>query len=135
MSEKPKKEQIALVADDSVLLCNLLKESLLELGFSEVIVANNGKQAVQAYKMNKIDLTFLDLEMPILNGIETLKAIKTLDANAYVVIVSGTGTAASVKQAIALGAKGFVVKPCSPAKISEAVQKYQTQAAEHRYTE
>ncbi len=134
-NDKNGKKMTALVADDSVLLCNLLKESLLELGFSQVIVANDGAQAVTAYKNNSIDITFLDLEMPKIDGIGALKEIRALDADAYVVIVSGTGTANSVKKAIILGAKGFIVKPCSPGKISEAVDKFYEASADHRFSE
>jgi len=135
MNPTSKLERTALVVDDSNLLCELLKDSLIELGFDNVLVANDGKQAVSAYKRNTIHLTFLDLEMPKQNGIETLKEIKAINKDAYVVIVSGTGTADSVKKAIVLGAKGFIVKPCSPSKIAEAVTKFNATHAELRFNE
>ena len=62
--------------------------------------------------------------MPGIDGLATLKLIKKLDPNAYVVMVTGAGTITNVKLALSLGAKGFIVKPFSQSKIEEAVVNF-----------
>ncbi len=117
-------ESTVLIADDSELMCDRLAGLLKELGFTIFVKVYNGKQALLEYKSKKIDLVFLDLHMPIIDGIETLRQIKKINNDAYVVVISGTSTMANVKKALGLGAKGFIVKPCGLNKLQEAVDKY-----------
>jgi len=123
-------KQKALIADDSDLICGLINSALETIGFEQNIVVSDGKQAISAYESNDIDITFLDLDMPVMNGLTTLSQIKNINPEAYVVIVSGGGTAANVKNAIALGAKGFIAKPCDQEKISQAINKFRAEKVE-----
>ncbi len=114
-----------LVADDAELMRRRLITSLTELGIKDVLEAEDGKQAVVHFSSASIDLAFLDINMPKLDGLEVLKRVVANKPNAYIVIVSGDSTAKNVKEAITSGAKGFIVKPLSEEKISEAINNYQ----------
>jgi len=75
-------------------------------------------------------LVFLDIDMPGADGLSALKEIRSLDPQAYVVIVSGHGSLPKVQEALALGVAGFVVKPFSSKRIAEVLQKYAQSAGD-----
>jgi len=115
-----------LIADDEPLMRGLLCSYLVEECKYEVYKASDGKEALQLYVQyrEELDMIFLDIEMPKVNGLRVLKEIHTLDPNAYVVIVSGVGNLDNVKAAIAAGVNGFIVKPFTNNKIAEAIGNY-----------
>jgi two-component system chemotaxis response regulator CheY len=67
---------------------------------------------------------FLDINMPVLDGLQTLQVLRSLDPTAWVVMASGVSLVDKVKAAIKLGAKGFMVKPYSTAKIADALKNF-----------
>ncbi len=89
----------------------------------QVVEASNGAEAVERYKAEKPDLVLMDITMPVLDGIGALKAIRSEDENAKVVMVTALGQRSMVLEAIRAGAKDFVVKPFQPDKLMEAVKK------------
>ena len=69
-------------------------------------------------------MTLMDITMPEMDGIQALKGIKALDANANVIMCSAMGQQAMVIEAIQSGAKDFIVKPFDPERIIECINKY-----------
>ena len=116
--------ETVLIADDSQLMCDRLEEELQSLGVGTCLKALNGQDAVNAYKEQRPDLVFLDINMPVLDGLQTLQVLRSLDPDAYIVMASGVSLVEKVKGAIKLGAKGFMVKPYSTAKIAEAMKNF-----------
>jgi YesN/AraC family two-component response regulator len=118
-----------LIVDDEPLMRERLAGYLLLEYDSNIITAVNGVQAVDMHKRFKeaIHITFLDIEMPRMNGLEALTEIRMVNPDAYIVIVSGVGTMNNVKAAMSFGVDGFIVKPYCDEKISEAMDNY----AEH----
>jgi two-component system chemotaxis response regulator CheY len=100
-----------LICDDSMLIRKKLKEVLKRCGCENVLEADNGQKAVDVYKESSPDLVFMDIIMPIKNGIEAVKDIIEFDKNAKVVMASSAGTKEHVKEAIKAGAFEFVQKP------------------------
>jgi two-component system chemotaxis response regulator CheY len=84
------------------------------LGGSIVAEADNGVDAVDLYAKHRPDLVLLDITMPRLDGIDTLRTIMERDRNANVVIISSLGSRELVWKAISLGAKSFLTKPFTP---------------------
>lgn len=119
MSEKQKK---ALICDDSLLVRKKLKELLLECGCDEIIEASNGQQGVELYQTHKPDIVFMDIVMPVLDGLGALAKIKELDSNANVVMVSSVGTKTNLMDALKAGAKDFIQKPYDKAQVTKLIQ-------------
>ncbi len=114
-----------LIADDNHISLDLLKGILANLGYSNIQRYKDGNAALAAYQKEKSDILFLDINMPVLNGLETLKEIRAITPNAFVVIVSGESSAGNIKESLTGGAQGFVVKPFSAARIKDVLDKYQ----------
>lgn len=105
------KDSKILIGDDSILARRQLKDLLSAMGASHFIEAVNGEEAVEKYIAEQPDLVFLDIVMPIRDGISAMKAIMRENPEALIIIVSSVGTQQQVKAAIEAGAKDFVQKP------------------------
>ena len=99
-----------LVVDDEEDLCRLLTESLRLEGF-QVAAATSGREALALVEQEPPDLIILDLAMPEMDGIETLRRIRERGVTAKVVILTAYGTAQRAREAMALGVREFLGKP------------------------
>jgi two-component system chemotaxis response regulator CheB len=103
-----------LIVDDSVVFRSQIKMALQEVPAIEVVgVANNGKIALEKLAQNSVDLVTLDMEMPEMGGLETLRAIRQKKFPARVIIFSSHTTRGSeaALDALSAGADDFVAKP------------------------
>ena len=100
-----------LVGDDSILARKQLKDMILSFGKPSFLEAKNGEEAVEIACKEKPDLIFLDLVMPVKNGIEAIGEIKKDFPEADIIVVSSVGTQTQLKNAISNGASDFVQKP------------------------
>ncbi len=105
-----------LVVDDSKLARKMTIKSLKAVFFQEfeIIEASDGKEAVEYYKQNNPEITFMDLTMPVLNGFEATDQITDYDEDAQIVVVSADVQEDAVKKAQECGAIGFIKKPIDP---------------------
>ncbi len=103
-----------LVADDSAFARRNIATVLEKLGGNVVGEASNGLEALALFGTLHPDLVLLDITMPQLDGVETLRRIIEQDRNARVIMVSSIGHKEMVWKAICLGAKSFVTKPYDP---------------------
>ncbi|BAI80914.1 two-component, sigma54 specific, transcriptional regulator [Deferribacter desulfuricans SSM1] len=110
-----------LIIDDDSALCYGLKR-LLSDSF-DVHTALNGSDALDLVKKNKFNIIFLDYKLGEENGLEVLKAIKKIDANVPVVMMTAYGTSNLVLDSIKLGAVEYIVKPVEPEYIVEIATK------------
>ncbi|MCK4513759.1 MAG: response regulator [Spirochaetaceae bacterium] len=100
-----------LMVDDSSTVRKLGAQMLRSEMFEICGEASDGYQAFQVYKELKPDVVTMDVNMPVMNGIEALRQILAYDKNAKVVMVTSEGHRDMVMEAVKLGAKGYVVKP------------------------
>ncbi len=114
--------QRGMIVDDASIMRLRLRE-ILEKEFSIVAEASNGKEALQLYSTHVPDFLTLDITMPQMNGLETLKNILASDPRARVVIVSAVGQKLVVFQALEMGAKDFIIKPFDPDRVLKAVKR------------
>ncbi len=114
VADADRKEFRCLVADDSAFARKNISQVLEKLGGSVVGEASNGVEALALYGTLHPDLVLLDITMPQLDGVETLRQIIEQDKNARVIMVSSIGHKEMVWKAICLGAKSFVTKPYDP---------------------
>lgn len=113
-----------LIVDDSTALLQLLESLLMHVGFKHIHSANHGEEAIEIFKSQKIDITMLDIDMPIKNGIETLQEIIAFQSDAYIVMLTGHDTEDNVTQVKSMGAKAFISKPCSAEKIKRIFNEF-----------
>ena len=112
-----------LIVDDAAFMRMMIKDILVKNGYNIAGEAENGVKAVEKYQETKPDLVLMDITMPEMDGIQALKKIKAIDANASVVMCSAMGQQAMVIESIQSGAKDFIVKPFQADRVIEAVQK------------
>ena len=101
-----------LIVDDEEKILQTMKGSLEDEDY-EVLTARDGQEAMEKVRTENPDLVFLDVWLPGMDGMETLKAIKEYDTNTDVVVMTGHGTINTAVQAIKLGASNFLEKPLS----------------------
>jgi DNA-binding NtrC family response regulator len=99
-----------LVVDDGEKTCRLISESLRLEGFS-VATARNGQDALRLVESEPPDLIILELALPEMDGIETLRQLRERAAEVGVVILTAYGTVARAREAKAMGVKEFLGKP------------------------
>ncbi|GFI42608.1 MAG: response regulator [Dorea sp.] len=112
-----------LLVDDAAFMRMMLKNTLSQAGYTDLIEAEDGVKAVEAYTAEKPDLVFMDITMPNKDGLETLKEIKAMDPGATVVMCSAMGQETMVMDSIKSGAKDFIVKPFKPERVLSTVKK------------
>ncbi|MGE0491859.1 MAG: response regulator [Vulcanimicrobiota bacterium] len=113
-----------LVCDDQPALREVLRDALADLrGDLEVIEAGDGKAALGLLSDKAYDLVFLDVEMPQLDGFETLKALRAKESGRRtpVVMVTGMNTEEHIISGWQLDADGYISKPFNLDEIAEAV--------------
>jgi two-component system, chemotaxis family, chemotaxis protein CheY len=111
-----------IIVDDAAIMRLRLLE-ILEKEFAIVAQASNGAEALQMYGVYKPDFLTLDITMPKMNGLETLKKIVSAYPGAKVVIVSAVGQKQVVFEALEMGAKDFIVKPFDSERVLKAIRR------------
>jgi two-component system chemotaxis response regulator CheY len=114
-----------LVVDDFATMRKIIKNVLKQIDIETVTEAENGKQALEILKNEKVDLIISDWIMPEMTGIEFLKACKE-DENIRkipFIMVTAEAQKSSVIEAIKSGADNYIVKPFTPEKLREAIEK------------
>jgi DNA-binding NarL/FixJ family response regulator len=113
----------AVIADDSGSVRMVLKGLLEENGLRVVQSVGNGSEAITAIRTHRPSVLCLDVNMPIMSGLEALPLVRELSPETVVVMVTGCADRAFVTQAASLGAKGYILKPLRPAYIENFVKK------------
>lgn len=123
--EKAMEAKVLLVDDEEDFLETL--SNRLELRGLKVSAVTSGEQAIAEAKEQEYDAIVLDLSMPGIDGLETLKRIKADNPNAEIIMLTGHGSVQSGVEAMKLGAGDFLQKPVElselMAKIGEAKNK------------
>lgn len=112
-----------LVVDDSLLTIKRLEQMLGDLGHKVVRVAATGSQAVAAYETCKPDLVTMDISMPDMDGIEATRRIMQQFPDATIIMVTAHGQEKMVVDALAEGAKGYVLKPIKMESLKSSIDK------------
>ena len=108
-----------LLVDDEVIFARNMETLLDARGYRSKAVTS-GAEAVRALETEDFDVVVLDLKMPGMDGLTTLKEIKKLGLFTQTLILTGHGSIDSALEAIKLGAYDYLTKPC---QISELVEK------------
>lgn len=112
-----------LLVDDEAHIRKYVGLILRGLGAPTIIEATNGMEGVAAYQRENPDLVLLDVNMPIMEGIETLKKIKEIDPDAIVIMLTSLANRQTIDQAIELGAANYIRKDSSREEITAALSE------------
>lgn len=111
-----------LIVDDSRTSRKILRGILESEGHVVVDEAKNGEEGYQLYEKYKPDLVTMDITMPVMSGVESLKKIKADYPDAKVVMVSAAGQQHNMLEAVQNGASEFIAKPFDAETIKNVIQ-------------
>ena len=99
-----------LVVDDDPAAVELLQEFLTAKGY-QVITAGDGAEGLRRAKEERPHLILLDIQMPKMDGLEVLRHLRAIDKEVGVIMITGVNDEETARQAMALGAFDYIVKP------------------------
>jgi EAL domain-containing protein (putative c-di-GMP-specific phosphodiesterase class I) len=121
-AEAPAKRGVVLLVDDEPTITRGYARTLAAGGFS-VDVAHDGNEAVARFKERAFDVVVSDISMPGMSGLGLLRAIREMDLDVPVVIMTGGPAVQSAIEAIEYGAHRYLIKPVDPTELEEVVAR------------
>lgn len=112
-----------LLVDDEPHIRKYVGLILKQLGQPLIIEAANGEEAIAAYQRENPDLVLLDVNMPKIDGLETLKQLKAIDPECVVIMLTSLANRATVDEALALGAANYIRKDTPKEEIAKALSE------------
>ncbi len=114
-----------LVVDDFSTMRRIVKNFLNDLGYNDVTEADDGNTALPILKQGNIDFLVTDWNMPIMPGLELLKAVRSDPALAKlpVLLVTAEAKREQIVEAAQAGVNGYVVKPFTAVTLKEKIEK------------
>lgn len=112
-----------LIVDDTHVSRRILKSCIVKSEQYEFFEAGDGVEGFEMFKAERPDLTFMDINMPKMSGIECLETIRKFDSNAIVVMCSSEINPETLKIVTSLGALSVIHKPPTKESIQEAISK------------
>jgi sigma-B regulation protein RsbU (phosphoserine phosphatase) len=125
----PHRAAAILVVDDSRMMRLALVRALHEIGFENVKEASDGRQALDLVRQRRFDLMLLDIEMPVMTGLEVLQTLRGRPPSEWfpVIVVSGSEETGSAVRCIEAGAEDYLPKPFNPtllrARVTTSIEK------------
>jgi two-component system chemotaxis response regulator CheY len=116
-----------LVVDDAMLMRKMIRDLATEAGWDVVGEARDGQEAIELYESLRPDLVTMDLVMPRVTGIEALRAIRSHDPGARVIVVTALDQKQMLMESIHHGAVDFIVKPFDRSRFLEMMRKLAAQ--------
>ncbi len=113
--------KVLLVDDEEELLMSLTP--VLERRRMEVIAASSGEEAMGILREKPVDVVVLDVKMPGIDGIETLKRIRRRYENLEVILLTGHPNVGNALEGVKLGARDYLVKPPDVASLTEKIRE------------
>ena len=110
-----------LLVDDEPHIRKLMGLILSQLGATKLTEAGNGAEALLFFERDRPDLVLLDVNMPIMDGLETLQKLKAIDPNCVVIMLTSLTNRQTVESALALGAANYIRKDTPKDEISRTV--------------
>ena len=112
-----------MVVDDHPMWRDGVARDLAEAGLSVVGTAGDGRSAVDVVKATRPDVVVMDLQLPVLGGVEATRLIAEAVPAARVLVLSASGEHADVLDAVKAGASGYLVKSASADELRSAVER------------
>lgn len=113
-----------LICDDSSLGRRSVKRCLPDDFAREVHMAGNGAEAMEIMRQTEVNLLFLDLTMPVMDGVEVLEAIRAERIEVFVVVISGDIQPKMKERVLGLGALDFINKPVDWGRLEATLKQF-----------
>lgn len=113
-----------LVVDDSPMARKMLIKSLPPDWDIDIRQAGNGEEALAAYREGRVEVMFLDLNMPGVDGYGVLEVLQAEDLNCFVIVVSADVQPQARERVMKMGAIAFVQKPVDAQKLEPVLREY-----------
>lgn len=113
-----------LVVDDSPMARKMLIKALPAHWNVKITQAGNGLEAIAEYRAGKVDLMFLDLTMPKMDGYQTLEAMRNEGLNCVVIVVSADIQPIAQERVLKSGAAAFIKKPVDMQKLEPILRQF-----------
>jgi two-component system, chemotaxis family, chemotaxis protein CheY len=114
-----------LIVDDSSVMRKIVARALQQGGVTvgEILEAGNGSEALDIMRNQKVDLVLSDINMPVMDGLEFVRQLQSVEnaKGVPVVMITTEGSESHVVQALSCGAKGYIRKPFTPEQVKENV--------------
>ncbi|WP_255664930.1 response regulator [Luteitalea sp. TBR-22] len=112
-----------LVVDDSSTMRRIIINTLNKIGYTDIVEAGNGREGIDRVSEGPVDLVITDWNMPEMNGIEFIRALRTMDGKDKLPVLMVTTNAAKddIVEALRAGVNNYVVKPFTPETIKEKI--------------
>ncbi len=112
-----------ILVDDLSFMREAIKNIIRNTDIQVLGEAENGADAVAIYKELNPDIVLMDITMPVMDGLESLRLIKDYDSEAKVIMCSALGQQKYIIKAIQYGARDFILKPFLSERIISAITK------------
>ncbi|HXQ80410.1 MAG TPA: response regulator [Opitutaceae bacterium] len=110
-----------MLVDDETHIRTFISLLLRHLGVRRIFEARNGSEALEVFEREKPDLVMLDVNMPMMDGIETLRALKKIDPDCVVVMLTSLANRQTVDEAATHGAANYIRKDAPFEEIGRAL--------------
>jgi two-component system, chemotaxis family, chemotaxis protein CheY len=112
-----------MLVDDEAHIRKFISLLLRHLGVDRIMEASNGSVAIELYKKEQPDLVMLDVNMPVMDGLETLRALKAINPDCVVIMLTSLANRQTIDQAAELGAANYIRKDAPPEEIGRALSE------------
>lgn len=111
------------IVDDNKALAKELEEIILAFNdFKILFIANNGIELIEELKKHQPQILIIDIEMPIMNGIDAVKAIRQKNADVRIIMHTVLNNDQAIIESIMNGANGYILKNEKPQKLIDAIK-------------
>lgn len=114
--------QRVLVVDDDTLMREILKAILRSEGFKVAGEAKDGQSGIEQVERLRPDAVCLDVNMPGISGLDTLKILREKYPQVRVVMITGDASMATVREAVGFGAVGYIIKPFNAGRVADSLK-------------
>lgn len=112
-----------MIVDDSNIIRSKINRTLTQHNIEVVATACNGEEAISLFVATKPDIVTMDLTMPLMDGLECIRALRKLNADVRILVISALADKSTAIQALMEGAQGFVCKPFTESDLTEAIDE------------
>jgi len=114
-----------LTVDDNPTMRRIILNTLRRVGYTDIIEASNGKDALAKLKVEDIDFVITDWDMPEMNGLELVSNIRKSDEfkSMPVIMISTRSIKEDIVEALKTGVNGYIIKPFTPDTLKEKIEQ------------